>query len=335
MAVSGGTLILTRAEIEPLMDPAALIAAVEKAFCARALGESFANAMVHGETPGDLEFHIKAGGLVWGGRRYFGLKANGSCFSNRARRGLLNILGVILLFDGESGYPLAVIESTALTRHRTAAGTAAALKRLAPAGTRSVAVFGCGNQGRMHVRYLREIFPLEEVWAYDTDQAAAGEFAAVICREHGLAAHLAASPAEAAGQAYVLVTCTPAKTPYLTRVAIRPGTTIAAVGSDSPDKQELEAGVLEGAKIVVDILDQCAAAGELHHALLAGVVDRTGVHAEIGEVIARLKPGREDEAETVIYDATGTALQDTVGAIVAYEGALSRGLGRIIDLFVG
>lgn len=330
-----GTLILTRAELEPLIAPPALIGAVERAFRARAQGETFGTAMVHGDTPGDLEFHIKAGGIAWGGRRYFALKANGSCFSNRGRRGLPNILGAILLFDGESGYPLAVLESTALTRHRTAAGTAAALRRLAASGTTSIAIFGCGNQGRMHVRYLREVFPLEEVWAYDSDPGVARDFAAEVARDHGLSVRLATSPAQAAGRAPVLVACTPAKAPYLTKAGVRPGTTIAAVGSDSPDKQELEAAILKEAKVVVDILEQCAAAGELHHALAAGLMTTADVHGEIGEVIAGLKPARENGTEVIVYDATGTALQDAAGAIVVYEKALELGSGRTMDLFAG
>jgi alanine dehydrogenase len=330
-----GTLFLTRAGLEPLMEPPALIAAVERAFRAHAQGDSFGNAMIHGETPGDLEFHIKSGGLAWGERRYFGLKANGSCFSNRELRGLPNILGAIILFDGKSGYPLAVLESTVLTRHRTAAGTAVAMRRLAPADSRSLAIFGCGNQGRMHVRYLREVLPLEEIWAYDADPAVVADFAAAVTREHDLPVHVAGRPGTAAAQAQVLVTCTPSKVPFLKRSDIRPGTTIAAIGADSPDKQELEAALLAGATVVTDITGQCAAAGELHHALEAGLMSLADVHGEIGEIIAGRKPGRQSVQETVVYDATGTALQDTAGAIVVYEKALSQGLGLVLNLFAG
>ena len=330
-----GTLILTRAELEPLMEPPAIIEAVERAFRAHAQGESFGNAMIHGGTPGDLEFHIKSGGLAWGERRYFGLKANGSCFRNRELRGLPNILGAILLFDGESGYPLAVLESTVLTRHRTAAGTAVAIRLLAPTDAGSLAIFGCGNQGRMHVRYLREVLRLEEIWAYDVDPAVAADFAAAVTREHGLPVHVADRPGSAAARAQVLVTCTPSKVPFLKRSDIRPGATIAAIGSDSPDKQELEAAILAGATVVTDITRQCAEAGELHHALEAGMISAADVHGEIGEVLAGRKPGRRSAQETIIYDATGTALQDTAGAIVVYEKALGRGLGLVLDLFAG
>lgn len=328
-----GTLFLTRAELEPLMEPSVLIEAVERAFRARAEGDSFGNAMVHGETPGDLEFHIKSGGLNWGTRRYFGLKANGSCFSNRRLRNLPNILGAIILFDGESGYPLAVLESTVLTRHRTAAGTSVAMRQLAPPDARSLAVFGCGNQGRMHVRYLLEVFNFEEIWAYDSDPPVTAEFAAAVTRDHGLPVRVADGPGLAAARAQVLVTCTPSKVPYLKKADILPGTTIAAIGSDSPDKQELEEAILASATVVTDITEQCAAAGELHHALESGLITRAGVHGEIGEIVAGRKPGRRDAREIIVYDATGTALQDTAGAIVVYERAREQGLGMVLDLF--
>ena len=113
---------------------------------------------------------------------------------------------------------------------------------------------------------------------------------------------------------------------------VRPGVFVAAVGADSPDKQELETTLLGKAKVVVDIMAQCAVAGELHHALTAGVLTRETVHAEIGQVIAGLKPGRQTREEIIIYDATGTALQDTAAAALCYEKAVSLGIGQTIDL---
>ena len=78
-------------------------------------------------------------------------------------------------------------------------------------------------------------------------------------------------------------------------------------------------------KIVADILEQCAVMGDLHHALVAGVVTRGDVHAELGEVVAGKKPGRESEEEIVIFDSTGMALQDVAAAAVVYERAVQRG----------
>ena len=105
MAAPGETRLLTRSEIRALMSPEDYLEGVEYAFRMHGQGKSFGTTMLHGETPGDLEFHIKAGGLFWQDRKYYGLKINGSSFSNKELRGLPNILGAILLFDGDSGFP--------------------------------------------------------------------------------------------------------------------------------------------------------------------------------------------------------------------------------------
>jgi ornithine cyclodeaminase/alanine dehydrogenase len=128
------------------------------------------------------------------------------------------------------------------------------------------------------------------------------------------------------------VTCTPSKTPFIGHNNIHAGTTIAAVGSDSPDKQELDPWLLKDNKVVVDILNQCASAGELHHALKAGLISIDKVHAEIGEIVIGKKPGRENQKEIIVYDATGTAIQDTAAAIMCFEKATARNIGRRVSL---
>ena len=112
---------------------------------------------------------------------------------------------------------------------------------------------------------------------------------------------------------------------------IKPGTFIAAVGADNPEKQELEPELMASAKIVVDILEQCASSGDLHHAIRAGTVSRSDVHAELGEVVAGKKPGRTSQEETIIFDSTGMALQDVAAAALVYEKAGQAGFERTIE----
>ncbi|MFL5452514.1 MAG: ornithine cyclodeaminase family protein, partial [Myxococcales bacterium] len=124
----------------------------------------------------------------------------------------------------------------------------------------------------------------------------------------------------------VCVTCTPSRKPLLHE--LRPGIFVAAVGADSPDKQELDPALLASAKVVVDSLDQCAEIGELHHAIEAGSMRREDVHAEIGEIVAGRKRGRTDDEEITVFDSTGTALQDVAAAASVYAAAtrLRRGI---------
>ena len=108
----------------------------------------------------------------------------------------------------------------------------------------------------------------------------------------------------------VCVTCTPSKVPFLGATSIAPGTFIAAVGADNPEKQELEPTILSRNKVVTDLLEQCATIGELHHAIDARLMTREDVHCELGEVIAGTRTGRTSNDEIIIFDSTGMALQD-------------------------
>jgi ornithine cyclodeaminase/alanine dehydrogenase-like protein (mu-crystallin family) len=326
------TRILTRSEIASMLNLDDYMEGVEYAFRAHGQGKSFGTAMVHGDTPGELEFHIKAGGLTWHDQKYYGLKINGSCFNNKELRGLPNILGAILLFDGESGFPLAVIDSGEPTIKRTAAGTAVAMKYLAAPDVKVMTVCGCGNQGRIHVQFLRTIRPIAKVFAYDQNPEIAKAFAHDLERESDISIQPAQDLASAVAQSRLVVTCTPSKTPFLYKEYVMPGTTVAAVGSDNPEKQELDARLLKGNKVVVDILSQCAQAGELHHALNQRLLKVSDVYAEIGEIVSGKKPGRTSPAEIIVYDATGTALQDTAAAALCYEKALARNIGRSVNL---
>jgi ornithine cyclodeaminase/alanine dehydrogenase-like protein (mu-crystallin family) len=116
---------------------------------------------------------------------------------------------------------------------------------------------------------------------------------------------------------------------------VGPGTFVAAVGADDGGKQELEPELLASSTLVVDVLEQCAAIGELHHALTADVVRRADVHAELGDVVSGRRRGRQDAAEVTVFDSTGTALEDVAAAALAYERALAQGRGSSFDFTGG
>jgi ornithine cyclodeaminase/alanine dehydrogenase len=169
------------------------------------------------------------------------------------------------------------------------------------------------------------------VWAYDRDQSQAQNFARERGRELGMDIEVVDDLETAVRQSDVCVTCTPSTQPFLMQAFVAPGTFIAAVGADNPEKQELEPAILSNSKLVVDVLEQGATIGELHHALDAGVMTRDDVYGELGEVIAGLKSGRTSSDEIIIFDSTGMALQDVVSAAAVYEKALTRGTGTLID----
>lgn len=323
-------MLLRRSEISGLLSLPDCIEAMERAFRMRAEGGALAPALMHVDAESG-EFHIKGGGLRLD-RVYFALKANGGFFRNRESFGLPNIIGLIILFDGSCGRPLAVMDSIDITILRTGATTAVAARRMARPDSTTATICGCGNQGRVQLAALRTVLPgLNRVFAWSRNPDTAKAFAIEAEKAYGIEAEATEDLAEAAGASDIIVTCTPAKGFFLKKEFVRPGTFIAAVGADSPDKQELDPALVASSRLVVDILDQCARVGELHHALEAGLMLREEVAGELGEVVTGKAAGRTKSDEITIFDATGSAIQDTAAAVAVYEKARERGVGTWLD----
>lgn len=132
---------------------------------------------------------------------------------------------------------------------------------------------------------------------------------------------------DAVGGSDIVITCTTARRYFIEREMVRPGTFVPGVGADNEEKQELDPQLLAESTLVADLIEQCAAIGDLHRALDTGVMSRTDVHAELGEVIAGLKPGRTSVDEIIVFDSSGTALQDVAAAAAVYRRALEHGDG--------
>ena len=195
------------------------------------------------------------------------------------------------------------------------------------------AVCGCGMQGRIQLRAVAHVLPIREAHAWDMEQEVAERFAAEMADELSIDVWVAAAPEVAMRQCDVCITCTPARAPFVHPGMLPSGVFVAAVGADSPEKQEIDSELLASATVVVDLLEQCATVGDLHHALERGMMTRDDVHADLGEVVAGRKPGRRSDDEIVVFDATGTGLQDAAGAAAAYEKAQASGVGTYFDFF--
>ena len=323
-----GTLILTRSEVAGLLDLEPCIDGVEKAF--RLLGEGRA------PDPGVIGVHVPAGGfhvkagVLDLGRSYFVAKTNANFMDNR-QLGLPTIQGTIVLHEAESGVPLAVMDSIEISIQRTGAATAVAAKYLARPNSTVVAVCGCGEQGRVQLRAVAKVLSLEHAYVWDIDKTRAERMCTDLEPELGLQITVADDFAAAARDADICITCTPSSAYILGPDDVRPGTFVAGVGVDNPWKKELDPALMAGSKVVVDVLEQCATIGDLHHALEEQVMTREQVHAELGVIVAGKKPGRTGDDEIFVFDSTGMALQDVAAAAVVYERAVEVGIGRVID----
>jgi ornithine cyclodeaminase/alanine dehydrogenase-like protein (mu-crystallin family) len=169
------------------------------------------------------------------------------------------------------------------------------------------------------------------VYAFDAEEATARAYAEELGDELRLDVRPVAEHVDAVRSSDVCVTCTPSRQPFLFRDHVKAGTFIAAVGADSADKHEIDAGLMAASVVVTDVMEQCASFGDLHHALDAGVLTRESVHAELADLVTGRKPGRRSTEEITIFDSTGTALEDVAAAVV-YEKAVAAGVGLTVAL---
>lgn len=232
--------------------------------------------------------------------------------------------GLMLLFRKGTGELVCVLQDECyLTNVRTAAAGAICAKYLAPKGVECIGVIGAGTQGRMQVEYLARVTPCREVMVWDIDPGALDAYKQDV-EPLGYQVRTVSRAADVCARCNLIVTVTPAKSPLLTADMIRPGTHVTAVGSDTPEKQELDPAILHKADIVVaDSISQCLLRGEIYHALAAGALQQERI-VELGNAIVQPELGRSTEEQITVADLTGVAVQDIQIAKAVYVGLQER-----------
>lgn len=279
----------------------------------------------------EVEVHVKGAHLL--GTPTFAIKVAGGSWKNPAR-GLPVGHGLVLVFDASTSFLRAVLfDNGYLTDLRTGAAGGLSGDLLARPEVDRVGIIGVGVQGRYQLESLLQVRRPEEVVAYGRSADRVAAYAKEMEGRLGIRVTPAKSVEEAVRGSDVVITATPARSPLVRADWVGPGTHITAVGSDGPDKQELDVAVLAKAdKVVADRLDQCLHLGEIHHAVEAGAMRPEDVYAELGEIAAGLKPGRTSGDEITIADLTGVGVQDAGVAEVVVSEALRRNLGKILEV---
>ncbi len=302
--------IIEEAALRAAMTPQIAVEVVREAFRADGEGRAHVPAVINLEVPARRgEFHVKT--ALIDGVPHVAVKIASGFYDNPAK-GLPSGSGLMAVFDADTGLPVALLlDNGFLTDIRTGAAGAVAAEALAPAAIATVGVLGSGLQARHQVRCLRCVRRISRLVAWSPDRSRLDAYVREM-RHEGLDAHARPTPEAVCRDADLLITATPARAPLVQPEWLRTGQHVTALGSDSPGKQELDAGCLARADlVVVDRLTQCAAFGELRHALEAGLLRPDRVHAELGEIIAGLKPGRTAPSQITIMDLTGVGFQDT------------------------
>jgi ornithine cyclodeaminase len=329
-------LVLREAEVRASIDMASCIEAVEQAFAAYATGGAELPSVIHLDVPESRgEIHVKAGHLR-GGPRYAVKIASG--FPDNPGRGLPQNDGMVLVFDAATGAPAALLlDNGYLTDLRTGAAGGVAARHLARRDARVIGIVGCGVQARYQLDALALVRPFREVriWGRRADraQACAEEMGRRPGRPEGARFRAVGSAREAVEGADIVVTVTSSREPLVRAEWIGPGTHLTAVGSDGPDKQELDVALLARAdRLVADSRPQCLRLGEIHHAVSSGAIAEGRVDAELGEIAAGRRPGRLSDREITVADLTGVGVQDVAAASLALERAAGAGRGETIAI---
>ncbi len=245
---------------------------------------------------------------------------------NNAARGLDNHQGAVLLNDGETGQLRAVLDATEITARRTAATSAVATAALARSAARTVAILGTGTQAETHIEALRHVIPDATfvLWGRSRDKLEE------LARKSG--AEMADSARAAVADADVICTLTGSKEPIVELGWLKAGCHINAVGSSSRMARELGDDIVAASAFFVDSRSQAAVeCGELLQPLERGVIGLDHARAELGEVLAGLRPGRTSAQELTVFKSLGIAVEDAAAAIRAVKNAIDKGLGQKVD----
>jgi ornithine cyclodeaminase len=258
-----------------------------------------------------------------------------SVYPGNVERELPTIHALVVVLDSASGRPLALLEGGSLTALRTGAASGAATDILARADSRSVAIFGSGAQARTQLEAICTVRAIERVWIYSLDVPGAE---AMVREMRGRAPvpkalSIVQSPSDAIKDADIVCTATVSSTPVFEGRQLRPGTHVNAIGSYTPEMQEIDAETVLRSLVVVDSREAVLAeTGDLLVPIRRGLITPHWIHAELGEIIAGREPGRTSPGQVTVFKSVGLAVQDALAAGRALARAETQGLGQVIQL---
>ncbi len=323
--------VLSEQDIRALVDRQSALEAVRSAFAALDRGLAIMPPPTELDIPAHHgEVHVK--GAYLDGNSYFAFKVATGFYKN-ADLGLPITGGMSIAFESKTGLLAGILlDNGWLTEVRTGAAGALASQLLAVQNPQQAGIIGTGGQARHQLEALLEVRRPERILAYGRTRERAVEFQRDMRERCGIDVELVDEPRLAVEGSQIVITTTPARQPIVKNEWVQPGTHITAIGSDIPEKQELDAAILLRARVVADSLDQCLRSGEIHHAVATGSFRPESVYGELGEIASGRKKGREANDQITVADLTGVGIQDAAIANLAMERAIAAGAGHAIKV---
>ena len=318
-------LLLDKNHVDALIDPEEVLEAVTQAFllCSQEKGRLFPVVREH-LTSGGI-FGIKSGDV--GDEALLGLKAAGSWPKNRQKGGETHQATIILL-DPETGRPNCIIDGNAITTVRTGAAGGLGLLQLARRESTDLCIFGSGIQAQIQARFALRQIPSLRTLRYVThnrqpDQRFETAIALTAAR---IGCNIIATPEadDAVAASDIVITATPGNGPLFCAEAVRPGTHLNCVGTDTIGKRELPEGLPARSRLFVDDVRQAREIGELQWAKDAPCI-------QIGDLLSGKARFTRRQEDITLFDMTGIALQDLTVARLLMQKAQAAKIGTLID----
>ncbi len=237
-----------------------------------------------------------------------------------SNKDLPTVMATITLIDPETGFPIAIMDGTSITKMRTGAAGAVAAKYLSREDSKTAAFIGTGVQARTQLEGLLIVRPeISKINVYDVEKNSAENFVQYVKANYSVDIELAKSVEDAVAAADIVTTTTPVRKPIIKSQYIKNGTHINAIGADAPGKEELEIELLKRARVVIDNWEQFSHAGEINVAVSKKIISRENIYADIGEIVTGKKSDRDSSELITIFDSTGLAIQDIYSACMIYR----------------
>ena len=261
----------------------------------------------------------------------FAIKMSPGFFDN-PKIGLPSTGGLMVLLSSKTGLLESVLlDKGYLTDIRTAVAGAIAAKYLAKKNISNVGIIGSGAQAKLQLEALMLVRQPKELRIWSRDKIKAKNYILNIENKYKIKTLISKNPQEVTENSELIITTTPSKIPLIKSEWLHPGLHITAMGSDAEHKNEIDPKIIKEADLYVcDIQSQTSILGELHHAIKAGLIDKNKKFIEIGEIINNSKEGRKNDKDITICDLTGTGVQDTAIARLAFKKAKDKNLGLTI-----
>jgi len=241
--------------------------------------------------------------------------------------------GAVLLFEGERGSLLAIVDGGEVTAMRTAAVSALATRLLARADASTLALLGSGVQARTHLQGVCAVRPVASVRVWSRNPANARRFAEREARRHGIPVEVTASPRDAVDGADVVCTTTSSAEPVLEGSWLAPGVHINAVGACTPNARELDTEAVRRSRLFVDRRESALAeSGDVLVPLRENAIDEGHIAGELGDILVGRTAGRVSDDDITLFDSLGIGVEDLAAAHHCYRAAVERDVGTWVEL---